>query len=129
VGGILRTVARGELAPEALVDERPWGRFEQLVLNERVTVKIITVEPGQRLSLQRHQYRDEWWTVLDDGLSVEVGAQRTPRIAAAGEQFWIPRGITHRAANCTDRPLRFLEIALGAFDEADIERLADDYAR
>jgi mannose-6-phosphate isomerase len=32
-------------------------------------------------------------------------------------------------ANRGDQPGRLLEIAYGVFDEADIERLDDDYAR
>ena len=43
--------------------------------------------------------------------------------------MWIPRGATHRVSNPHDVPGRFLEIALGDFDEDDIERLEDDYAR
>jgi hypothetical protein len=39
------------------VVERPWGDFQQFVSNERVTVKIITVQPGYRLSLQTHDHR------------------------------------------------------------------------
>ena len=40
---------------EVFVSERPWGQFQQFVSNEVVTVKIITVDPGQRLSLQTHK--------------------------------------------------------------------------
>lgn len=113
--------------PQALVDERPWGRFEQLAHNESVTVKIITVAPGQRLSLQRHSQRDEWWTVLDAGLEVEVdGTSSTPDV---GERVWIPCGATHRVRNCGAADARFLEVAFGHFDEQDIERLEDDYER
>ena len=43
--------------PAALSSERPWGHFDQFATNEPVTVKIITVEPGHRLSLQRHHLR------------------------------------------------------------------------
>lgn len=114
-------------APAIHVDERPWGRFEQLALNEQVTVKIITVEPGHRLSLQTHTSRDESWKVLDEGLTVEIGGRAwRPEV---GEQVWIPRGVTHRVANAGARAARFLEVAYGEFDEGDIVRLEDDYAR
>jgi mannose-6-phosphate isomerase len=113
--------------PEVLTDKRPWGQFERLVLNETVTVKVITVSPGSRLSLQRHIARDEWWTVLDRGLTVEVaGLSWEPAI---GERVWIPRGANHRAGNAGPEAARFLEVAFGTFDEADIERIADDYHR
>lgn len=107
--------------------ERPWGQFQQFVSNERVTVKIITVEPGHRLSLQTHDHRGEFWQVLDVPIEVTV-ADRTWS-AAAGESVWVPQGAIHRMANKGDRPGRLLEVAFGDFDEADIVRLEDDYAR
>jgi mannose-6-phosphate isomerase len=113
--------------PPVVVDVRPWGHFELLALNAPVSVKIITVEPGQRLSLQTHTGRDEWWTVLDDGLYVEIGDERsTPR---RGDRVWIPRGTAHRAGASGHLPARFLEVAFGHFDETDITRLEDDYRR
>lgn len=113
--------------PTAHVESRPWGRFELLVLNSPVTVKVITVLPGQRLSLQRHSHRDEWWQIIDSSLHVELdGVASHPR---PGERVWIPRGTAHRVGNQGAVPGRFLEIALGAFDEQDIVRLEDDYAR
>jgi dolichol-phosphate mannosyltransferase len=114
-------------SPIPVVETRPWGRFELLALNKPVAVKIITVDPGQRLSLQRHTSRDEWWTALDAGLSAEVGGQEY--VPAVGDRVWIPRGTTHRVANNGSRPARFLEVAFGHFDEHDIERLEDDYLR
>jgi mannose-6-phosphate isomerase len=107
-------------------DERPWGRFRRYTLDEPTTVKLITVEAGQELSLQRHQHRDELWVVLDAGLRVLVG-ERT-HVAATGEEFFIPRGTVHRVTG-GDRPARFLEVAFGSFDEDDIERLEDRYGR
>jgi mannose-6-phosphate isomerase-like protein (cupin superfamily) len=58
---------------------------------------------------------------------VEVGTQRWS--AQPGERVWVPRGETHRMGNTGDRPGRVLEVAYGDFDEADIERLHDDYVR
>jgi mannose-1-phosphate guanylyltransferase/mannose-6-phosphate isomerase len=81
-------------SPIPVVETRPWGRFELLALNKPVAVKIITVDPGQRLSLQRHASRDEWWTVPDAGFFTEVGGEG--RAPAVGERVWIPRGTTHR---------------------------------
>lgn len=112
---------------EIFVQERPWGRFEQFVSNERVTVKIITVQPGHRLSLQTHENRGEFWQVLDGPIEVTVGEQTWS--AQPGEKVWVPQGAVHRMANQGDAPGRLLEVAFGEFDEADIVRLQDDYAR
>jgi mannose-6-phosphate isomerase len=107
-------------------DERPWGRFRQYTHNESTTVKVITVEANGRLSLQRHGNRDELWIVLDDGLEIRVGDDVV--VAAAGEEFFIPRGTLHRVC-AGDTAGRFVEICFGTFDEGDIERLEDSYGR
>ncbi len=106
---------------------RPWGNFQQFVSNEPVTVKIITVDPGHRLSLQTHDHRGEFWQVLDVPIEVTVGDRTWT--AAPGEAVWVPCHAVHRMANEGDQAGRLLEIAFGDFDEADIVRLQDDYAR
>ena len=107
--------------------ERPWGGFERFVHNQAVTVKIITVAPSQRLSLQSHAHRDELWQVIDGPADVEVEGQMNS--VPMGGRTWVPRGCTHRLGNSGSAAVRVLEIAFGHFDEEDIERLADDYDR
>lgn len=107
--------------------QRPWGDFRLFVSNQSVTVKIIRVQPGQRLSLQRHQHRGEMWQVLDVPIDITVDGRRW--LAKRGETVWVPPGSTHRMGNPGAEPGRLLEIAFGPFDEADIDRLEDDYAR
>lgn len=107
--------------------DRPWGAFEQFSLNEPSTVKIITVEPASRLSLQRHEHRNEFWQVLDGPMDIEVGDNTWT--AQHGEQIWVPAGSTHRMGNSGTERTRILEVAFGHFDELDIERLEDDYCR
>lgn len=107
--------------------ERPWGRFQQFTLNEATTVKTITVEPGQRLSLQRHRHRSELWQILDGAL--EITRDDEVFTAVAGEMVWVPVGTVHRMANRTQEAARLLEVGFGTFDEDDIERLQDDYDR
>ncbi len=46
------------------VDTRPWGRYEVLSDDDSHKVKRITVEPGHRLSYQRHAKRAEHWFVV-----------------------------------------------------------------
>ncbi len=112
---------------EMFESHRPWGGFQQLTCNEATTVKIITVQPGCRLSLQTHEHRAEFWQVLDGPLDVTVGDET--RSAVAGDQVWVPRGAIHRIGNSGDAPGRLLEIGYGEFDEDDIVRLEDDYQR
>ena len=128
-GAVSRNVRlpRANPVPAVIVDERPWGTFEQYCTNERCTVKTITVQPGHRLSLQRHEHRDELWDVLDVPVTVEVDGRAWK--AQPGEKVWIPRGSLHRLSNAGTCIARVLEIAFGTFDECDIQRLSDDYSR
>ncbi len=105
---------------------RPWGNFERFTLNEKSTVKIITVNPGSQLSLQQHAHRDEEWLVLQGQGSVTVGEQVTE--VKPGDNFFVVRGTNHRVSGGPEG-LLFLEIALGDFDEKDITRIEDDYGR
>jgi mannose-6-phosphate isomerase len=112
--------------PTAQHVERPWGAFEQYASNQEVTVSLMTVQPGQRLSLQAHTGRAELWIALDDGAEVQIGEERLyPR---AGDELWIPANTQHRLS-ATNRPVRVLEIAFGNWQQADIIRFADDYTR
>ncbi|MGB3186552.1 MAG: phosphomannose isomerase type II C-terminal cupin domain [Ornithinimicrobium sp.] len=105
----------------------PWGSYRRYVANEPVTVKVITVQPGHRLSLQRHQQRGEMWQILDGPMDVVVDDRRWQ--AAPSELVWVPPGSLHRVSNPGSVPGRLLEIAFGEFAEDDIERLQDDYRR
>lgn len=112
---------------DVFVVERPWGRFQQFATNEPVTVKTITVEPGHRLSLQTHEHRAEMWHVLEGTADVQIDDEA--RAAGPGDMVWVPPGARHRLGNSGTAPVRILELAFGDFDEADITRLDDDYAR
>lgn len=112
---------------DVLITERPWGQFQQFVSNEPVTVKIITVNPGHRLSLQTHGHRDEMWQVLD--VPIDIQTDDRTWTAEPGERIWVAQGCLHRMGNSGTHPGRVLELAFGIFDEGDIERLQDDYAR
>ena len=107
-------------------EERPWGNFERFTLNEKTTVKIITVNASEELSLQTHEHRDEFWRVLKGSGIADVGEKVME--AREGDAFFIPRNTRHRAEGGPGG-LTFLEIAFGEFDEHDEERLADDYNR
>lgn len=112
--------------PNHYEEERPWGGFERLTLNEPVTVKFLRITPSKRLSLQRHQKRSEWWRVLTGNGTASVDdAEYT---IAAGSTVEVPQGATHRLEAGPDG-LTLLEIAFGDFDENDIERLEDDFGR
>lgn len=109
------------------VEQRPWGQFTRYVENVHCTVKVIEVEAREQLSLQRHQNRDELWIPLDDGLTLKI-AERT-LAGTVGQAYLVSRRTVHRVLGPATGSSRFLEIAFGQFDEADIERLEDRYQR
>lgn len=112
---------------DIFVAQRPWGQFQQFVSNEQVTVKIITVLPGHRLSLQHHSHRGEMWQVLDVPIDIQCGERSWQ--AQPGETIWVAHGAVHRMGNSGTAAGRILEVAFGHFDEDDIVRLEDDYTR
>jgi mannose-1-phosphate guanylyltransferase/mannose-6-phosphate isomerase len=113
--------------PQVAEVTRPWGAFRQYAHNQPVTVSLMTVLPGRRLSLQSHRQRAELWIVLDDGAEVQCGEDvRAPR---AGEEIWIAAGERHRLSCVGETPVRVLEVAFGDWQMEDIQRFADDYGR
>lgn len=108
-------------------DVRPWGKFRRFPHEDAGSIKIITVEPGGRLSLQYHEGRAEFWVVLDAGLEITVGDRVW--LAAPNEEIFIPRGAAHRVRNVGEAAARFMEIWIGRSSESDIVRLSDDYNR
>lgn len=107
--------------------ERPWGSFKQFVHNIPCTVSLMTVNPGERLSLQSHTGRAELWIVLDDGAKVQVGGEIG--ICEAGDEIWIPLNEQHRLSCEGESAIRVLEVAFGNWQQEDITRFEDDYER
>ncbi len=109
-------------------DHRPWGYFCVLEDGDRHKVKRIVVNPGQRLSLQKHGRRREHWFVLQGQAIVTCNGEETS--LAAGYAVDIPEGAWHRIQNKGDSPLVFIEVQTGEyFGEDDIMRAEDDYGR
>jgi len=105
---------------------RPWGSFRQYAHNREVTVSLMEVRPGQRLSLQSHSGRAELWIVLDEGAVVQI--DDVIHHPGRGAELWIPAGARHRLSS--SGPLvRVLEVAFGNWQQDDITRYEDDYHR
>jgi mannose-1-phosphate guanylyltransferase/mannose-6-phosphate isomerase len=113
--------------PAVAFVERPWGSFKQFAHNETCTVSLMTVLPGQRLSLQSHSGRAELWIVIDNGAVVQVG--ESERSCKAGEEVWIAANEKHRLSCPGPHPVRVLEVAFGNWQQNDIKRYDDDYRR
>ena len=107
--------------------ERAWGHYRVLYDAPGTKVKELTVQPGQRLSMQRHQDRAEHWHVTQ-GTATVYGINRKSDAELLGEfgthqHTHIARGEWHQLCNETDQPLQVVEIQYGEnCVEEDIER-------
>ena len=95
--------------------------------NTNVKLKELTVEPGQRLSMQRHFDRNEFWFVSEGIASVyTVNVSSDTELVGTFEQhqsLYIKADEWHQLANETSQPLKLIEIQYGdSCIEEDIER-------
>ena len=108
--------------------DRPWGYFETLDAGHRFQVKRISVNPGARLSLQKHKHRSEHWVVVNGQALVTRDAEEI--LLRENESIFLPLGCIHRLANPGSEPLNLIEVQSGDYlGEDDIERIADDFGR
>jgi mannose-1-phosphate guanylyltransferase/mannose-6-phosphate isomerase len=118
-------------APQAtyhLTDYRPWGGYKVIDEGEGYKTKMLFVNPGQRLSLQKHEHRDEIWTIVEGKGIVTLNEEELE--VKKGKTVKIPAGVIHRAENTGTEKLKILELATGyKISEDDIIRLEDDYNR
>jgi len=107
---------------------RPWGSFDSVDEGDRYKVKRITVNPGARLSKQKHHHRAEHWVVVKGTARVF----RNDEIfdLHENESVFIPIGATHYIENPGNIPLDIIEVQSGSYlGEDDIVRFDDIYGR
>lgn len=108
-------------------NDRPWGSFERFTLNAKSTVKMISINPGASLSLQRHSHRSEFWKVISGDALATLNGEKIP--LGEGDSLLVPAGVVHRLTGGTDAGAKVLEISVGDFSESDIVRLEDSWGR
>ena len=107
---------------------RPWGSYDSVYERGGFLVKHITVNPGQRLSLQMHRHRAEHWIVVRGTARVTRGNEIF--MLSENESTYIPRGVKHRLENPDAAPLELVEVQTGSYlGEDDIIRFEDAYGR
>lgn len=119
------------------LEQRPWGKFMKFADNEKCTVKILEIKPGEGLSFQSHKHRQETWYVICGKASVSLGPVKDTweeieplleRIELSpGERIIIGRQMVHSAENTGDEPCLILEVSRGEFREHDEIRWKDRY--
>jgi mannose-6-phosphate isomerase-like protein (cupin superfamily) len=109
-------------------EERPWGKFENLLDTDYCKVKQIIIKPGQAPSYQYHFKRSEVYVIVQgkakvclDDVEIEYNV---------GNVVVVPVLAKHQITNIGDNDLIFIEVQHGTyFGEDDIVRVKDSYGR
>lgn len=105
--------------------QRPWGFYRVLYETPNTKVKELVVEPGQSLTMQRHQYRNEHWHIVEGVATVieERQTSNTEKSYYKHNTVNIPTGVWHQLKNNETQSLKIIEIQYGEkCEEDDIER-------
>jgi mannose-6-phosphate isomerase len=107
---------------------KPWGHELIWAQTPRYVGKILVIETGKRLSLQRHAVKDESIYVVRGRLRFfledEAGRVRSEDLGP-GQHRRVPTGRVHRFEAIEECEL--MEVSTTELD--DVERLEDDYGR
>ena len=132
VGSIVKTLAKSpkttvltEIHPTSY---RPWGAVAAISDGERFAVKRLRVNPGKKISLQKHHHRAEHWIVVHGTAEITMAGET--RMLHENESAYIPPGIVHRLYNPGKIPLELIEVQTGSYlGEDDIIRIEDEFGR
>lgn len=107
---------------------RPWGFYDSVDTGERYQVKRISVNPGAKLSLQKHHHRAEHWVIVKGTAKIIKGDDSF--VLTENQSVYIPIGEIHSLENPGKIPLELIEVQSGSYlGEDDIIRLEDKYGR
>jgi cytidyltransferase-like protein len=108
--------------------QRSWGMYNVLQEVPGAKVKTLTVAPGQMLSMQKHQYRSEYWMVTEGTCMINMAMpgdlHNPPKILTRYDEFRVLANTWHQLTNPFTVPCTIIEIQYGEkCTEDDIERL------
>ena len=108
--------------------ERKWGYYRVLHSDGPETkVKELVVEPGKSLSLQKHDFRNEYWMVSYGSGILYTGSDPNDlekNMISIHDHMFIETGKWHKLVNDSDDSLRVVEIQYGKnCIEEDITRI------
>ena len=110
------------------VYDRPWGTYQTLAMASGFQIKILTVNPGGQLSLQRHFKRAEHWVVVKGLPTITI--DDSEKTYPVNNAVYIPVKSKHRIQNLTGEVCQLVEVQVGEYlGEDDIERFEDVYGR
>ena len=107
---------------------RPWGSYKNFFKGESFLLKELTINKESSISLQKHYYRSEHWTITEGRPKITIG--KKVFFKNINESVFIPKGSIHRIENIYKNPVKIVEAQLGnLLKETDIVRYQDVYGR
>lgn len=101
-----------EINAKKRVDTR-WGAYEVLIDMPALKVKLLTIDAGKQLSLQRHEQRSEFFFMPNGEVRMNLP------------------GVWHAPSAPAESDITILEVQVGVSEESDIQRVSEtdeDYA-
>ncbi|SEM14483.1 mannose-1-phosphate guanylyltransferase/mannose-6-phosphate isomerase [Xaviernesmea oryzae] len=132
VGQIVKTLA-ASAATRGLTEThptsyKPWGSVASVISGDRFEVKRLMIQPGRKISLQKHHHRSEHWVVVRGTAEVTIGEDT--RLLHENESVYVPQGVVHRLSNPGKIPLELIEVQTGSYlKDDDTVRLHDEFGR
>lgn len=87
-----------------------WGSYDVLLDMPNLKVKMLNIEAGKKLSLQRHEKRSEFFFTPNGEVRVNLP------------------GVWHAPHAPENEGLTILEVQIGASEEGDVDRISEDSA-
>ena len=109
--------------------QKPWGEELIWAHTERYVGKVLVIEAGHRLSLQRHEIKDESIYVVTGRLRLWL-EDETGDGSGGGARTPVSHGGYGPAASIDSRPIERCELIEVSTPELDdVVRLEDDFGR
>jgi mannose-6-phosphate isomerase len=108
--------------------DKPWGHEIIWAHADRYVGKILVIEAGRRLSLQKHAVKDEWILVRSGRLRLTLeddAGELQVEVLGPGDDRHVPTGRIHRY-EAIER-CELIEVSTPELD--DVIRLQDDFGR
>lgn len=84
-----------------------WGAYDVLIDMPQLKVKMLYIDKGKKLSLQRHEKRSEFFFMTNGEVRMNLP------------------GVWHAPKAPDDKELVILEVQIGTMEEEDIERISE----
>ena len=107
---------------------RPWGKYINLFSGKDFLLKELVINSKSSISLQKHHYRSELWTVISGKPKITIN--RSKLFRNANDSVFVPKSSIHRIENIFNEPVVIFEVQTGSIlKETDIVRYKDIYGR